>query len=269
MGWFIMNEIRNYLKRIYKARFFLIHLVKWDIKYKFRRSFLGIVWTAVQPLMLTIIIGAVFGFVLKQPMKTYAPYILSGVLVWDIITAAVITNSSSFLQGESYIRQIAHPVAIYPLRAALVCISTFFIANSGLLIWILFLYPEHILFVLMALPLVTFIYFLYAWSISIISSHIHIRYRDYPYIMALVMQALWYFSPVFFEEKMFASNAILHKLFLINPITHVLFLIRKPYLEGKFADISSYLYVIGLAILLLTIAWFVNKKCEKKVIYYF
>lgn len=264
-----MKDIKDYLKRIYKARYFLIHLVKWDIKYKFRRSFLGMIWTVLQPLMLTVIIALVFGFVFKQPMKTYAPYILSGVLVWDIITGAVITNSSSFMQGESYIRQYAHPVAIYPLRAALVSITTFIIANIGLLLWILIIYPENVLLTIIAFPFVTFIYFLFAWSISIISSHIHIRYRDYPYIMTLVMQALWYFSPVFFQESMFSSNELLHKLFLANPITHVLFLIRMPYLEGRFADLRSYLYVIALAFLFMVIAWYVNKKCEKRVIYYF
>ena len=264
-----MENIKSYLSRILKARFFLMHLVKWDIKYKFRRSFLGIIWTIIQPLMLTIIIAIVFGFVFHQPMATYAPYILSGVIVWDVITGAVITNSYSFMQGESYIRQYAHPIAIYPLRAAMVSITTFIIACIALFLWILFISPENIIIALIALPFAAFIYFTLTWSISVISSHIHIRYRDYPYIMSLVMQTLWYFSPVFFQENMFTSNKLLHKLFLFNPITHLLFLIRKPFLEGQFANISSYLYSIGIVILLMLIAWNINKRCEKRVIYYF
>lgn len=264
----LMKEIKDYFSRIFKARYFLLHLVKWDIKYKFRRSFLGIIWTIVQPLMLTVIIALVFGFVFHQPMKTYAPYILSGLLVWDVINGAVITNSYSFMQGESYIRQYAHPIALYPLRAAMVGITTFVIACLALFIWILVIYPENLLVAITALPLAAFLYFILAWSISIISSHIHIRYRDYPYVMALIMQALWYFSPVFFQESMFTSNEVLHRLFLLNPITHALFLIRKPFLEGCFANVMSYIYVICVAIIFFVIAWYVNKKCEKRVIYY-
>lgn len=263
-----MKEVKDYFSRIFKARYFLLHLVKWDIKYKFRRSFLGIVWTIVQPLMLTVIIALVFGFVFHQPMKTYAPYILSGILVWELINGGVITNSYSFMQGESYIRQYNHPIAIYPLRAALVGASTFIIASLALFIWILFIYPENIIVAFIALPLASVIYFIIAWSASIISSHIHIRYRDYPYVMALIMQALWYFSPVFFQESMFTSNQILHRLFLLNPITHALFLIRKPFLEGCFADVISYVYISSFAFILFVIAWHINKRCEKKVIYY-
>lgn len=263
-----MKEVKEYFNQIYKVRYFLVHLVKWDIKYKFRRSFLGIIWTIVQPLMLTVIIAVVFGFVFHQPMKTYAPYILSGLLFWDVLNGAVINNSYSFMQGESYIKQYARPIAIYPLRAALVGVTTFMISSIALFIWILFVYPENELIALISLPLTVFIYFILSWSISIISSHIHVRYRDYPFIMALVMQALWYFSPVFFQESMFKGSEILYSVFLFNPITHALFLIRKPFLEGNFANLESYVYISVIAIILLIIAWFINKKYEKSVIYY-
>ena len=99
------GTLKEYLSRIYQARYFLIHLVKWDMKYKFRRSKLGILWTILQPLLLTLIMSAVFSFVLNQEMRTYAPYILSGTLVWDVIHGSFIANSTSFVAAETYIRQ--------------------------------------------------------------------------------------------------------------------------------------------------------------------
>lgn len=263
-----METLNTYVKKIYEARYFLLHLVNWDIKYKFRRSKLGIIWTVLQPFLLTLIIALVFGYVFDQEMTTYAPYILSGVLVWDIISAAIIGNGSSFLAAETYIRQFAHPITLYPLRAAMVSVITFIIATIGLFTWIGFVYPENIPIALISLPLTAMIYFLMAWALSIISSHINVRYRDYPYVMQLVMQFLWYMSPVFFKEEMFESNALLHSFFLVNPITHVLMLIREPFLSGSFAPIVSYVYTFAIASLLLIIAWHVNKKLEKTVIYY-
>ncbi len=264
-----MTEIRSHLSKIYEARYFLLHLVRWDMKYKFRRSKLGLLWTIVQPLMLTSIIAVVFGFVFHQRMSTYAPYILSGILVWDVILGAVVTNSYSFMQAETYIRQFAHPVSIYPLRAALVSLSTFMLAISSLFIWILFTKPENIPLAIISLPLNVTLYFCISWFISVISSHLHIRYRDYPYIMGLAMQMLWYLSPVFFQESMFMSNELLHSFFLINPITQILLLIRDPFLNGRFADVGSYIYVIFLIVVLAVVSTIVNKKCEKHTIFYF
>lgn len=256
------------LKKIYEARFFIIHLVKWDIKYKFRRSVLGIVWTVLQPLLLTGIIAMVFSFVFHQEIRTYAPYILSGVLFWDVLSSSVIGNGGSFLQSETYIRQFSHPVVIYPLRLSMVTTVNFLIATIGLVLWGVFVYPQNILIGVVSLPLTMFLYFVISFAISIVASHLYVRFRDYPYVMGLAMQLLWYLSPVFFKEEMFTSNELLHAFFLINPITHMLELMRAPFLKGCFADLTSYIYVGAVAVILLVIALTVNEKYEKTVIYY-
>lgn len=265
----MINEVKEYFGRINEAKFFLLHLVKWDIKFKFRGSRIGILWTILQPLLLTLIIGSVFSFVFQQEMREYAPYILSGLLVWDLISSSVIGNSHSFLQAEMYIKQYTHPAIIYPLRAALVSTVSFLIATISLLIWITILYPQHIAVILISLPLTVFIYFMLSWPVSIISSHINIRFRDYPYIMNLVMQIMWYFSPVFFKRDMFLNNQVLKMVFTLNPVTQILNLIRCPMFDGCLASLATYAYVMLLVICILIIAWYVNRKCEKNLIFYF
>lgn len=265
----MLDEIREYAKRIAKAKYFLVHLVKWDIKYKFRGTKIGILWTILQPLLLTLIIAAMFGFVFHQEMGEYAPYILSGLIVWDVINGAVVNNSNSFLQAETYIKQFSHPVVIYPLRVSLVSIITFFIAISAFLVWMLIIYPQYFIIGILSLPLTTTIYFIMSCALSTISSHIHIRFRDYPYVMSLVMQVLWYISPVFFKRDMFLNSKFLYYIFKYNPITQLLELLRKPFFEGYLATLTSYIYVFILDIVCVTIAWCVNKKCERNTIFYF
>lgn len=263
------DEVKQYFQRIDKARYFLQHLVKWDIKFKFRGSKIGVFWTILQPLLLTLIISGVFGFVFHQEIGEYAPYILSGLLVWDIINAAIVGNSYSFIQAESYIKQYSHPLIIYPMRAAMVSLVTFFIAFSAFFVWMCFLYPQNVPVGLISLPLTSMIYFGFSWSLSIISSHLHIRFRDYPYIMNLIMQILWYFSPVFFKEEMFSANRILYFLFKLNPVTQALELVREPFFTGYFPSILTYIYLFALMTAVALIASLVNEKCEKNVIFYF
>ena len=262
------DYLRAYFQRIYQARFFLIHLVKSDMKNRFRRSKIGILWTVLQPLLLTLILSSVFSVVFKQEMRTYAPYILSGTLAWDMIHGAFVANSSSFATAEAYIRQYAHPIAIYPLRAALVSMYTFALALTGLIVWGGILYPEHLLLTFFSLPCTFLIYFLFSWTVTTISSHVCVRYRDYPFVMILLMQFIWYLSPIFFREEMFESNDILHSIFVFNPITQMLNLIRAPLLYGSLAEPFTYVFVTIMIIALLLLAWRVNRKLEKTVIYY-
>lgn len=258
----------SYLKKVYNARYFVTHLVEWDMKYRFRRSALGVLWTILQPLLLTLIISLVFGFVFGIPMKDYAPYILSGFLVWDLILAAVVTNSFAFIKAESYIRQYSHPIVIYPIRETFVSFVTFLIALSSLVVWIAVLCPQNLLIVVMSLPLTSLLLLTLVLPISIISAHMHVRFRDYPYVLGLAMQALWYLSPVLFMESMFKSNPYLYNFFLYNPITSILNLVRDPFLYGKFPSLFAYGYVLVLAFVFSLIAYIVNKKSERETIFY-
>lgn len=264
-----VKGFKQYWKRIDNARYFLLHLIRWDIKFRFRGSKIGIFWTILQPLLLTLIISGVFGFVFHQEMREYAPYILSGLLVWDVINAAVVGNSYCFLQAETYIKQFAHPLIIYPMRASMVSMITFFIAFTAFLVWMLILYPQNLIVGIIALPLTTVTYFIFSWSLSIISAHLHIRFRDYPYIMNLVMQVLWYFSPVFFKKEMFGESGILNLLFRLNPVTQALNLIRIPFFEGRFPPLQCYFYLLILMVIAVSTAYLTNKKCEKTVIFYY
>jgi len=72
--------MKDYLKRIYEARYFWFHLSKMDLKNKFRRSKLGILWVSATPLGLMLIVTLIFGTVFNEDVATYAPYVLSGLL---------------------------------------------------------------------------------------------------------------------------------------------------------------------------------------------
>ncbi|ANY70498.1 ABC transporter [Paenibacillus sp. BIHB 4019] len=256
------------MKKIYQTRYFWMHLVNAELKNKFRRSKLGILWTFMNPLLLTLLMSAVFGTVFNMSFTDYAPYVLSGLIVWDLISASFIGGGYSIMTGEQYIRQFNHPVIIYTLRSALVTTVTFVLAMTSLAVWMLFTRPEHVVLGIMTLPLTIMLYFCLSWSITTIAGFTNAKYRDYPQVMALVIQAVWYVSPVFFKKEMFTSNPTLGALFNLNPITHILALVREPFLYGAMPTISNYTFTIGTIILFAGIAVWVNKNNHNKVIFY-
>lgn len=256
------------LSSVYKIRYFILHLVKWDIKYKYRNSKLGMLWSILQPLFMAIIIAFIFGVVFNIPMKDYAPYILAGFIGWDLIFSGFIPNSYAYIKAESYIKQYNHPIIIYPLRETLVSMYVFLFALISLTIWVLIINPYNIIVVLISLPLTLILLFFLIFSISIISARFHVTFRDYPQIFSLLMQALWYVSPVFLSEEMFKYNDTLYKWFLYNPVTNILKLIRDPFLYGKLPDLFTYIYICVLIIVISLIAYIISKKYNKNIIYY-
>lgn len=263
-----MQGIKAYFFRLYKLRYFIIHLVKIDLKNKFRRSKLGLIWTFLSPLLLTLIMASVFSVAFHSDITTYAPYILTGILFWDVVSSAFQAGGYSIIGNDCFIRQCDHPITLYTLKSAIVYIITFCIAIISLLCWLVFINPLGILTGLLWLPLAVVIYFLIAWAGTTIAGYTCAKYRDYPMMVPLIMQVFWYLSPVFFQEEQFQSNEVLYAWFNINPITHLLNLIRKPFLHCAYPSGEDFLISLAFAMLLVFFAVRVNRKVGRSVIFY-
>ena len=110
----------GYLERVWACRYFWLSLVKIDLRARYRRSLLGVGWSLLRPIALTVILCVVFQRLFhRADVWSYAPNLLAGLACWDYITTATRQGCQCFFQGESYIRQHPAPVAIFPLRIAL------------------------------------------------------------------------------------------------------------------------------------------------------
>jgi lipopolysaccharide transport system permease protein len=260
--------MRNYLEGIWQARYFYAYLARSELRYKFRRSKLGLLWAMVTPLVLALMMSLILGNILGVEMRDYAPYIFSGLLVWDFLMGSVIGGCHSLLGSEPYIKQFRHPFAIYPLKTTLVNISSFLIAITGLVLWILVYKPANLLVAVFALPISIVCLFLIGWPIATLTAFTNLKYRDFAQIATLGMQLLWYASPVFFQPSMF-KTAKLALLLEFNPVTHILNLLRAPMLYGTFPSLVDYAFVLGTAAIFYLLAAYRIYKSEKALIYYF
>ena len=260
--------MKLYLQKIYNTRYFWTHLAICELKARFRRTKLGLLWTILQPLFLTMIMAFVFSTIFRQPLGEYAMYILSGTVVWNLANASAIGGGNSILSAEQYIRQFNHPITIYTLRSSVLNIITFVIELIALGIWVLIRYPLNIFMGLLTLPLTAVLLFALSWGITTVAGYSGCKYRDYPQIMSLLMQALWYVSPVMFKKDIFETNQYMHILYEYNPVTHILNLIRNPWLYNKFPQIRDYAFTVITIIIFALWALYINMKNQKKIIFY-
>ncbi len=260
--------MRDYWEKIYKTRYFWSHLAKNDLKSRFRRSKLGLLWTVIQPLFLTTILSFVFSTVFGQPMGEYSMYILSGIIVWDLLQASIVASGNCLFASEQYIRQFNHPITIYSLRNAILNVATFLMELTALIVWVLIFKPENLILAVITIPMTVILYFPMVWGCATVAGYSGAKYRDYPQIMALLMQMLYYVSPVFFKQEMFMSNHVLEIMFRMNPVTHILNLVRAPFVYMKMPDWIDYLFVAGVDIVVGIWAFWVNRRNQKKVVFY-
>lgn len=252
---------------IYKSRYFWWHLSIADLRAKYQRTSLGLLWSIIQPLAMTLLYAFVLTSIFKQPIKETLLYVYSGFITWDLIVFASVSGSTAFLNAAPYMKQFAHPISIYPLRSSLVGLINFGLAFLGFICWTIIWQPENISITWISLPLSIFLLLLIIWPLAIICSVIGTIYRDFSQMIILLLQALWFVSPVFFSPKVFVNGGI-GFLVYYNPIYHLLELIRDPFLIGEYPNISHYGVTILLMGILWSIACIVLLKFERKIIFY-
>lgn len=252
---------------IWDARYFWVHLSLADLRSKWRRSFMGVLWSILQPLGMTILLSIVFSRLFHVDIVLYAPYILSGIITWEFMSSSLTGGSLAFVQADAYIKQCRHPLAIYTLRLILSNLIVLMLASTVLWIWALVALPQNIglcwLAIISFFPLLA----LMTWPLASLLAYLGARFRDIPHAMGLILQAIWFISPVYFEAKMFRSGG-LNGLVDYNPIYHLLQIIRAPVLEGQWPTLNNYLFCIGTAMVFALLAVLVGRKAERNVIFY-
>jgi lipopolysaccharide transport system permease protein len=258
---------RSYTRQIWATRYFWTHLVGADLRAKYRRSSLGLLWSVIHPLALTAILSLVMSRVFGSPILEYAPFIFSGLIWWEFVIATIMTGCHAFINSEGYIRQFPHPLVIYSLRSTLSALVNLGLGVIGLLVWVAIWRPGNLLAAIPLLPVALLCYFAIGWPIATLAAFFGTRYRDLPQFLVIALQAIWYLSPVFFEPKLFRSAGV---GFLVdwNPIYYLLDIIRAPFLEGGPPAWTTWIWFVSTFALVSLWALRTVRKSERTLIFH-
>jgi lipopolysaccharide transport system permease protein len=259
--------VASYWQGVWQARHFWVHLSLSDLRARWRRSFFGVLWSVIQPLGMTLLLAMVFSRLFNSDIVSYAPYILSGMIVWECVTGAVTGGALSFVQADAYIKQCRHPLAIYTLRTVLTSLIVLGLASIALYSWALLSLPENFGWSWFATLFVFPVLGLILWPLATLLAYFGTRFRDVPHATGLLMQALWFVSPVYFEAKMFRAGG-LNALVDYNPIYHLLQIVRAPLLNGTWPTFQNFCFPLATAVVFALMAWVVGRRAERKVIFY-
>lgn len=108
---------------------------------------------------------------------------------------------------------------------------------------------------------------LIAWPVATLLAYIGVRSLDVPHALSLILQALWFISPVYFDAKLFRTSR-LHLLVDYNPIYYILEIIRSPLLRGAWPTLENYAYCFGTILVFTLLAWGLGCRAGKGVIFY-
>lgn len=259
----------GYLGAIWRCRYFWLSLVQMDLRTRYRGSWLGIGWSLLQPLAMSIILCVAFYKILGgRDIFYYGPYLIVGMVLWNFLLNTTLGGCHCFRAAEAYIRQYPAPMAIYPLRTVLGYAFHFVL---GLVVCLLLAGVMHGLrnhLALFSLVPGLGLILLMGWALALLAGLANVHFPDTGHFAEVAFQGLFYLTPIMYSKDMIAQSPELAVVVRYNPLSYFLRLLRDPILEGHapswrvFGGATlSVLLLVGLAVYLL-------RRLEGRVIYH-
>lgn len=258
--------MKEKISTFWRYRFLLSNLINRDIKVKYRRSKLGILWSVLNPLMMMCVMTLVFSHIFRFGIDNYAVYILSGQLIFNYFTESTTMAMESVIGYSPLIKKVYVPKYIFPLEKSCFAFVNMVFSLIALVV-VMFLtgvsfYPT---FILSVYPLVTLFFF--SLGVGLFLSSSAIFFRDIIHLWSVFTTALMYASAIIYPVSML-EGSLMGYLIYLNPIFWYIDAFRQVTIYGNMLSIAHIVVCAACAVISVLVGSVVFKKGQDKFILY-
>lgn len=250
----------NFFKELYHYRELLKTNVKKDIRGKYKGSFLGILWSFINPLLQVLVYALVFPYIMKVETENYLIFLICGIIPWTWFITSISQGTTSITNNANLIKKVYFPREILPISVVTSGLVNFLISCIIILIFVLLgglTISWHLIF----LPLIIIVQYIFTLALIFVLSAFNVYVKDVEYIVAFIINMLFYATPILYTTEMF-SGPILW-LFRLNPLAHLINAYRDVFYVHHIPNLINLSVLLGVSILLVVICYIIFKKLEK------
>lgn len=255
--WLIMQIF----KELYNYREFLKTSIKKEFRGKYKKSFLGVLWSFLNPLFQLLIYALVFPFILRMNVDNYTMFLIVALMPWTFFNSTIIQSAACIVTNGGIIKKVYFPREILPISTATSNLFNFLI--TGIIVFAALLISGiGIGTSIFMLPLIIIMQYILQLGLSFIFSAITVYVRDIEYIINIFMMLMFYLCPIVYSADMIPDKYL--PLFKLNPMFHIISYYRTILYDKQVPNISHVLILFVACVGLLVIGYLIFQKCKKR-----
>ena len=257
--------MKKYVDNFMQYRFLLSELVKKGIKLKYRRSYLGMIWSMLEPLLTMIVLTIVFGTLYGNTDRTFPVYILTGRLLYSFFSQSTKAALKSIRQNSAMIKKVYVPKYLFVISRVFSSFINLMASFTALLLVMMAMRSElHWTVMLSPIPLMLLV--LFSLGVGMILSAVTVKFRDIMHLYSVFVTALMYLTPVIYPMSILP--AWLTPIVKLNPITNILQMFRNVMIYNSLPSIASMIIAIVECSIMLVFGLYVFYKNQDDFILY-
>lgn len=256
------NQTDEKIERRRQYVFVIKELTSREIKRKYSRSYLGIVWSVLNPLLMMAVLSMIFSQLFKRSIENFPIYYLTGYILWQMFTGATNAAMTTLVDNKALLIKVKLPMEIFVLArvyTALVNLGYSLIAYVVMLLvfgikpnWMILFSPVIILFML-----------IFALGVSFVLSSAYVFFGDVKHLYSVLLTLWMYCSAIFYPVDQ--MKGIIRTIIELNPIYNYIDALRSVVMEGMLPPLWEIARMVVWAVVVYVIGYYIFRKNKNKV----
>ena len=272
---------RNGLLEVFRRRYLLRLLVRREISARYSGSFLGLLWSYINPLSQFLIYYFVIGVLigLHKDVPNFAIHMFCGIILVHYFTETFNAGTRSIMRNKAIVRKMAMPNEMFPVASMLV--SLYHVGPQMVILVIACLSygwmpdPGGMLAMVLALIIIMIL----GTACALLFSAANVFFRDWSSVVHILTNFVRFGVPMIYPYSMVEERfGVFAKFYLLNPIADAVLLFQRAFWVGTTdhpeelarTDLPPHLFAIGFAMIpaclvFLVFAQLVFSRLESKI----
>ncbi len=244
------------LREILNYRYLILQLVRRDILTRYKRSFLGVAWTMLNPLGMMLVWTIAFSqFFKTADLPSYPSFVLNGLLAWTFFSQTTTASMVNLVWGGNLLNRIYIPRVSFAIAAM----------GTGLVNIVLSMIPLMVVMLvtgmtfhlsLLFVPISVLILAAFSLGVGLLISTLAVYFPDIAEMYQIVLTAWMFLTPIMYPEEIL-PQAYRAYITTLNPMYHLVKLFRIPIYYGRLPDLMEFLIPLIISLTVLIIGWMV------------
>jgi ABC-type polysaccharide/polyol phosphate export permease len=248
------------IKDLYNYRELLKTNVKKDVRGKYKKSFFGILWSFLNPLLQIAVYSFVFGKILNAGEDNYSIFICCGLIPWLFFSTAINRSTTIMVENGGIIKKVFFPREILPI--SLVTSETVnFIISTVIILAFVLIGGMGISWTWLFYPFILLVLYLFLIGASFILSSITVYFRDLQHFTGVFMQLLFYATPIAYSATRVPES--FQWVVKINPVAYIIEGCRDIFIYHEMPNVGALAIVGVLSLLFITIGYIIFDRLQR------
>jgi ABC-2 type transport system permease protein len=244
---------------------FLREVVTRDIKKKYYKSVLGVVWAVLNPLMMMVVITIVFSTVFKRNIDNFPVYYLCGSLIFSFNSDATNQALTCIIGNSALIRKMYIPKYMFCISKVIVSFVTLLFSLVALAVVMLITGCKFTIYTLL-IPVPLVYVFMFTTGLSLILATYGVFFRDLKHLYGILITAWMYITPIFYPVSIIPEK--FRFIWDLNPLYHYATIMRDVVYVGTMPSEKSLIIGTCFSVLTLLIGIITFKENEDRFFLY-